>query len=216
MAQEGRYETIASARRALDLKDFQTVVDLMTPLANAGDAEAQYILGYLYLTEFEEMPAEDSFNWFVKAAKQDHPEACYHLFTFPESIGFVSPLDDAERVALLIKAGELGSVGAQYHLGAYYATGDWPGPKDETEAIKWYTKAAEQGDAEAQYNLGFMLLEGEGGRQNSHEGIAWLDKAVDRGHDQARRLLADIYARGLYGVTKDPVVRSEGRDEASE
>ena len=35
-----------------------------------------------------------------------------------------------ERDALLLKAGELGSLDAQRDLGALYATGNWTGPKD--------------------------------------------------------------------------------------
>jgi TPR repeat protein len=213
MSSSDRDKALASARVAMVTGDFQTAIDLLSPLANAGDSEAEFLLGSLYLTEYEGMPAKAAFEWFKKAAKQDHPEACYHLYTFPESCEFVSPLDDSERVALLIRAGELGSLDAQYDLGASYATGDWPGPKDEAEAVKWYTKVAKQGSLEAQFNLGFMLLEGEGGRQDSNEGIAWIEKASDGGHDQARRLLAEIYAKGIFGISKDLVASRHRRVE---
>ena len=113
-------------------------------------------------------------------------------------------LGEDERVELLIRAGELGSVKAQYDLGAFYATGDWAGPKSEAEAVKWYLKAAHQGNADAQYNIGLMLLKGEGVPQNSSDGVAWLAKAADQGEDQARALLVQIYDEGLFDVPQDP------------
>lgn len=202
MNKSDRDGTLATAKEALDAQNYESVKNLVTPLANAGDAEAQFILGYLYFTECD-YPPSVSYEWLKRAAEQGHADSCYHLAGFPTSAKFTPGLSDSERVNLLIRAGELGSVRAQRDLGAFYATGDWAGPKSEVEAIKWYTKAAQVGNSDAQYNLAFMFLKGEGVPQNSVEGIAWLRKAAEQGHDQANRLLADIYRTGLFGVNKD-------------
>jgi TPR repeat protein len=216
MVSSERDETVSRAKLALEARDFRSVVNLLTPLATTGDAEAQFLLGYLYLTECEDIPADAAFDWLVKAAKQDHAEACYHLATFPGSPEFTSPLSGAQEAELLMRAGELGSIDAQYNLGASYATGDWydgwRGPRDDAEAVKWYSRAADHGNPGAQYSLGFMLLYGEGGRQDSTEGIAWLEKAAGSGEDQARRFLADIYEYGLFGVARNPLAAERWGD----
>lgn len=202
MNKTDRNRTLLAAREAFDARNCDSVENLLTPLANAGDAEAQFMLGYLYFIECD-YPAHLAYEWLKKAAAQGHANSCYHLAGFPTSSDFTPPIDATEQVDLLIQAAELGSVRAQYDLGAFYATGDWAGPKSVSEAIKWYTKAAQQGNSDAQYNLGFMLLDGEGVPQNSTEAIAWLSKAAEQGHDQAQRLLADVYNEGLFGISKD-------------
>jgi len=202
MGNSDRNRTLATAKEELDAQNYEKVITLLTPLANAGDAEAEFALGYLYFTDYNYPPAV-AYEWLKKAAEQGHADSCYHLARFPDSAEFAPPLGEADRVQLLIRAGELGSMQAQYDLGAFYATGDWAGPKNEAEAVKWYTKAAQQGHPAAQYNVAFMFLKGEGVPQNSNEGIAWLGKAAEQGEDEARRLLADIYRDGLFGIKKN-------------
>lgn len=184
-----RDSKLATAKAALDAQSYEKVIGLLTPLANAGDAESQFVLGYLYFTEYNYPPAA-AYEWLNKAAEQGHADSYYYLAGFPSSSDFAPPLPDTDRVKLLIRAGELGSLQAQHDLGAFYATGDWGGPKSAVEAIRWYTKAAQQGNSAAQYDLGFMFLKGEGVPPNSVDGIAWLSKAAEQGEDQAKRLLA--------------------------
>lgn len=193
---------LLEARIAFEAGNLAKVVTLLTPLAEAGHAEAQFQLGFLYFTGCD-YPASEAFSWLTRAAAQNHAEACYHLATFPSSEDFVPSQGKTDLVGLLKKAGELGSLRAQYDLGAYYATGDWVGPKDEAEAVKWYAKAAERGCGEAQYNLGLMLFVGEGTAQDTTKGIEWLVKAAEQGSKEAASLLADIYRNGLCGVARD-------------
>jgi TPR repeat protein len=103
--------------------------------------------------------------------------------------------------ALLLKAGELGSLEAQRDLGALFATGNWTGPRDSVRAVEWYRHAAERGHADAQYNLGFMYLLGEGVQADPDEGLRWLRTSAEQGDEQSVRLLADLYRNGLYGVS---------------
>jgi hypothetical protein len=114
----------------------------------------------------------------------------------------------SRRDALLLKAGESGSLEAQRDLGALYATGDWTGPRDAVRAAEWYRRAAERGHPDAQYNLGFMYLLGEGVQTSPSEGLQWLRRSADQGDETAIRLLADLYRNGKYGVPADD---EEGR-----
>ena len=108
------------------------------------------------------------------------------------------------RMRSLLAAAEKGDLGAQHDVGACYATGDWDGPKDEVEAVKWYTRAAESGHAMSQYDLGFMLCLGEGAEKDVAKGLWWLEQAVANGEPYAARVLSDVHAKGMFGVTPDP------------
>lgn len=191
------------ARADIDAGNCEVAIPVLLPLAESGNKQAQFLLGYMIFTDCE-YPFADSVarDWLVKAKEQGHADACYYLARFPNAQG-ISCIDDKESMNLLIEAGERGSVVAQRELGACFATGDWIGEKDEAKAIEWYTVAAEQGHAESQYDLGFMLLLGEGTDKNTLKGMEWLIKAAEQGNDSACGLLADIYDEGLFDVARN-------------
>jgi uncharacterized protein len=177
---------------------WSSVEALWRPYIAQDDLEAQFRLAYYYLfCSFDEGPQKrtEMNQMLRKAAERGHPDAAYWLSNLYPS--------GEERDALLLKAGELGSVEAQRDLGALYATGDWTGPHDPSRAADWNRQAAERGNADAQYNLGFMYLLGEGVPRDSKEGLRWLKRAADQGDKTSFRLLADVYRNGYYGVPQD-------------
>lgn len=171
---------------------------LWRPYAAAGDVEAQFRLAYYYLFySFDEEPRvrAEMEALLRTAADRGHPDAVYWLsHLYPEG---------EERDALLLRAGELGSLDGQRDLGTLYATGDWTGPRDLDRAAEWYRRAAERGHSDAQYNLGFMYLLGEGVPKDHEEGLRWLRLAADQGYESSFRLLADLYRNGCYGIPMD-------------
>jgi hypothetical protein len=183
----------------------------LLPLAESGNIEAQFLLGYMYFADCE-YPFTDSVarDWLVKAKEQGHADACCYLAWFPNAQG-ISSIDDKESMNLLIEAGERGSVEAQRYLGACFATGDWIGEKDEAKAIVWYTAAAEQGHAESQYDLGFMLLLGEGTDQSTLKGMEWIIKAAEQGNDSARNLKASQHEGSILEAFNRSKDRSSQR-----
>lgn len=203
MTPTGKQAELDKARADIETGNCELAIPVLLPLAESGNMEAQFLLGYMCFTDCE-YPFTDSVarDWLVKAKEQGHADACYHLARFPNAEGRFG-IDDKESMNLLIEAGERGSVRAQRELGAYFATGNWIGEKDDAKAVQWYTAAAEQGHAESQYDLGFMILLGEGTTQNTTKGMEWLIKAADQGNDSACGLLAHIYDEGMFGVTRD-------------
>lgn len=171
--------------------------------AEAGDSEAQFLLGYrLYDTRLECDGCEE---WLRAAAAQDHPEAIYHLAqtTFSPQLMTVTCPETEEGRRLLTKAAELGSVNAQLDLAVCFIWGDPPFEKSLTEARFWYLQAAMQGHQEAQLAVGSMFVQGDGGPTNYQEGLALLELAA-KGPDpyeteSAARLLASYYS-GAKGV----------------
>lgn len=182
-----------------DATEWKTVEALWRPYVDRNDVNAQFHLADFYLDYYDEgLQKEMEMKELLRrAADQGHADATYRLRQqYPEG---------TERDALLLKAGELGSLEAQRDLGALYATGDWTGPRDAVRAAEWYRRAAERGHPDAQYNLGFMYLLGEGVEANPNEGLRWLKRSADQGDECAIRLLADLYCNGKYGIPADAV-----------
>lgn len=182
-----------------DATEWKIVEALWRPYVDRNDVNAQFHLADFYVDYYDEGPLKEMEmkGLLRRAADQGHADATYRLRQqYPEG---------TERDALLLKAGELGSVEAQRDLGALYATGDWTGPRDAVRAAEWYRRAAERGHPDAQYNLGFMCLLGEGVEANPNEGLRWLKRSADQGDECAIRLLADLYCNGKYGIPADAV-----------
>ena len=190
-------DPISDAKAAAARGDFESAIAVLRPLADAGNRDAQYELGFLAMTECELISGREAFSLFTKAAEQGHAEAMYELAKFPEFISepFKSPLSDEEAWQWLLRAAASGSAQALYDAGASLATGDWGDtgvPKDLGTALAWYRRAASAGHAEAQYNLGFMLWQGEGCEPDLAAAKQWLRKAVAGGYDYAKGLLDDL------------------------
>lgn len=88
--------------------DFESVITVLRPLAEAGSRDAQYELGFLALTECDLISGREAFSLFTKAADPGHAEAMYQLATFPEflSESVKSPLSNEEGWQWLLRAGE--------------------------------------------------------------------------------------------------------------
>ena len=190
-------DTIDDARAAAGRGDFASAIALLRPLAEGGNRDAQYELGFLALTECESVSGREAFSLFMKAAHDGHVEAMYHLATFPDFISepFRSPLSEEESWRWLVQAAEGGCVQAQRDAGASLATGDWREgkiPQDLPAAVAWYLRASEAGDADAQYNLASMLAEGEGCDRDLPAAREWLRRAVAGGYEYAAGLLAHL------------------------
>ncbi|KAA6464917.1 sel1 repeat family protein [Acidobacteria bacterium AB60] len=178
--------------------EWSSLEALWMPHVAKGNIEAQFRLAYYYLFgSFEEgsQKRAEMEGLLRGAAERNHPDATNwlsHLYG-----------EGAERDALLLRAGELGSLAAQRDLGALYATGDWTGPHDAVRGAEWYRVAAERGHAEAQYSLGFMYLRGEGVQADPIKGLEWLRQSAGQGDESAIRLLADVYRDGTFGIPVD-------------
>ena len=190
-------DPINDASAAAECGEFESAIITLRPLADAGNREAQYQLGFLALTQCDLISGREAFSLFLEASEQGHAEAMYHLATFPEFLSepFKSPLSNEEAWRWLLRAAEGGCAQAQRDAGASLATGDWREgkvPQDLAAAVAWYRRAAEAGHADAQYNLASMLAEGEGCDRDLPAAREWLRRAVAGGYEYAEGLLAHL------------------------
>jgi uncharacterized protein len=146
---------------ALARQDYATALKEYRPLAERGNAEAQYRIGRMY--EFGKGYPKDQAQgiaWIRKAAAQNHADAQQELGVI-YATGDGVKQDDVQAVEWFRKAATQGDAMAQYNLGLMYAKGQGV-TKDYAQAIDWWRKSATQGNADAQFKLGVVYHTGQG------------------------------------------------------
>jgi TPR repeat protein len=130
--------------------DIATAYQLWEPLAEHGDADAQFALASLYYDGVG-VPVDhaESSYWFLLAAKQGHGEAQYNLGNAYKR-GEGVRQSDAMAVQWWKKAAEQGLTDASYNVALAYQEGAGV-PKDEQTAARYFREAAagNQPDASA-------------------------------------------------------------------
>ena len=136
---------------AADREDYNTALSLWLPLAEQGDADAQFRLGVLYDegTGVAQSDAE-ALGWYRKAADQGLAEAQLNVgFMYRNGQGVAE--NAAEAVEWYRKAADQGLADAQSNLGQMYDQGEGV-PQNDVLAYMWFDLAAAQDDKEAADN----------------------------------------------------------------
>lgn len=127
---------LEDANDAYREKAYAKAAELWRPLAENGDAEAQYSLGTLY-AEGKGVEQNDAtaFLWFQRAANQGVAAAQYNVgASYATGAGIGKSDVDAAR--WFRRAADQGMAFAQLNLGLLYAAGNGV-PQDDVEAYKW-------------------------------------------------------------------------------
>lgn len=127
---------LEDANDAYREKAYTKAAELWRPLAEKGDAEAQYSLGTLY-AEGKGVEQNDAtaFLWFQRAANQGVAAAQYNVgASYATGAGIGKSDVDAAR--WFRRAADQGMAFAQLNLGLLYAAGNGV-PQDSVEAYKW-------------------------------------------------------------------------------
>ena len=179
---------IEEAQTAIEGEEYEAAIHLLRPLAEAGLAEAQYLLSSLYFTSAD-VDACESHDWLRRAAAQGHATATFDIACWQDDTVYPPPGKDFYP-SMLLQAAALGSVDACAMLGCNYALGEEGYPRDGTLARMWYLRAADAGSAFAQYNYGAMLYEGEGGPTDPETALEWIRRAAAGGESCAVHFLS--------------------------
>lgn len=178
-----------SGMEAYKRGDYREAMEQWWPLAESGNAAAEFNMGLLY--ETGQGGVQDYVTaalWYRKAADHGSPDAQNNL-AFLYSFGRGVPRDMAKAAEWYRKAAGQDYIGAQFSLGSFYLKGIGV-PQDYAKAAQWYRKAAERGYAPAQNNLAAMYFSGQGVQKNRTEAANWYRKAALQGHADAKRSLA--------------------------
>lgn len=162
-------------------------------LANNGDMDSQYLLGWIYLGfDNGEIGIEPNTckgaEFMHMAAIQGKPEAqTLYGQCLRDGTGVEKNIDEA--FFWTKKAADQGVADAQYCVGVDYYFGEGT-VIDYKMAYEYTKKAAEQGVADAQFNLGYMYHLAEGVNKDLDEAAYWYSKASEQGISAAKNNLA--------------------------
>lgn len=183
-------------------RDWRTALRELKPLADQGNARAQFLMGGIARSNQDagrDDPTE-AIGWYRKAAAQGLPEA-------QRELAFVllntKPPQTAEAVSLYAAAAQRGDAESQYQLGVLYDRGMGVKP-DIAQRQAWWNKAAAQGYAPALAALAEVARSGDGVPKSDTEAARLYREAANRGSSEASVELARALAAGR-GVSRDPV-----------
>ena len=173
---------LSSGSQTLD--ELIAQVEQLKPNAEAGQAEFQYELAYLYLSQpFLDPDASQAIYWFEKAAAQEDQRAYYHLATLYWHDERVTS-DYSKAREYFEKSAAAGDELAKDDLGYMLAAGQG-GPKDLARAEALLSERAADDDFR-QYYLGKRFLYGEDFAVDYDKARHWLSQSVARGNDFAK------------------------------
>jgi TPR repeat protein len=133
--------SVEAAQAAYQKNNYAAALSMVRPLADAGDARAQALLGQMYYRG-RGVPQDDrdAAVWFRHAADQNDATAQFYLGgMYAEGRGV--PQDFAESAKWYERAAEQGDGQAQYNLGLAYARGEGVAP-DSVKAHMWFNLSA--------------------------------------------------------------------------
>ena len=143
------------ARDAFQSGDYETALVIWQPLAESGDADAQFGLGQMYGNGFGVMMDDAlAIKWYGVAAGQGHAKAQFNLAVMHQN-GWGTPQSDAEAMKLYALAAEQGVSPAMVALGRFYSM-DFLDSFDPVLAYKWLKLAHLFHDTDASIKLDFI------------------------------------------------------------
>ena len=180
--------------------------DVWTPLAEEGDAAAQYSLAKLYESGGGPVAQDlaQAVKWYEMAAAQGLPAAQNNLaLMYAQGRGVET---DAARAAALWHAAAVQDYPwGQYNLGLAYFRGHGV-EDDRTEATAWFRKAADDELAAAQFIMGQLRREGIVVAQDHGQALSWYRRAAKQGHLDAMK---QAQVLETAGVTPQPLEAPE-------
>ena len=163
-------------RLAYSQGDINAALVLWRPLAEQGDADAQFALGTLYYAGLA-VPVDytESSYWFHRAAEQGYAAAQYNLGNAYQR-GEGVRANSTMAVHWWRKAAQQGFAAGQYNLASAYHSGDGV-ERDEERALALYRQSAENGHQPA-IDLLARLAEAEryATAGNSGDCAGWLQQ----------------------------------------
>jgi hypothetical protein len=169
---------------ATQRNDYATAYNIIRPLAEAGDARAQYFVGSFFDMGFG-VPEDirEALRWYHLAANQGYPAAQTSLgLTY--YTGDRVTQDYGQARTWFLRAAAQDEADAQYFLGRIFENGEGV-QKNNEAALRWYLRSANHGNAGAQYRAGALYGIGEGVERNNVQAYMWLTLSAAQGYSNA-------------------------------
>ncbi len=188
-------------RAAYQAGDYEKALEILRPLAELGESEAQVTLGIMYdYGQGVERDPKTAMKWYILAAEQGIPVVQHDVgVKYFQGTGVEQDYLEAARWWEL--SANAGLADSQFNLGLLYYRGLGL-EQDYEKAATLFTQASEQGHAHAQYSLAVMHSFGNGMRKDYNEALKWFRESASQGVAQAQFNLGVFYENG-YGLKKN-------------
>ena len=196
-------QTYDDGMRAYNTGDFAKALEIWGPVAENGDAVAQYSLGKLLENGGAGVPrdAAAAVKWYQRSASQGISAAQNNLgLMYAQGRGV--PEDVARAAMFWRDAAAKDHVIAQFNLGLAYFRGEGVA-EDRGEALRWFRRAGELGLADSQYALGQIIRLGLAGEADAAEALYWYQLAVAQDHAKANIQALQLRDAGI--VARKPL-----------
>ena len=170
--------------------------------ADVGTTQSELFLGMLYqMGEGVPASAFDAIKYLERAAEKGNAYAAYRLALVYYDGTLMSP-DYPRSREWLEKAIEGENPLAMDLLGIMHWVGLGDLPKNPTAAVALFERAANADLAMAMHHLGMMYFTGQGVAQDLPAARNWIQKAADKGFEEARDFLASPAGVALVQAKK--------------
>ena len=167
----------------------------LTTLANAGNADAQYYAGVLYIFGGPKV-AKDAAKGCAYEQKASAKRAdAMHLVGLCHQNGAGGPPDRAKAEAAYTRAAAMGFPKSKCALGQMLMAD----PAQAPRGLALCEESAKAGDADAQTTVGNAYFSGSAGKKNLHAARKWFELAAKQNKPDAARRLGEMYANGTGG-----------------
>lgn len=191
--------------------DFETAFNEYQQDAEAGNAEAQFLLSNMYFdglgTKFN---GALGMRWLRAAANQDHHDAQFTLGMLYANGRYVEQ-NDVEAFNWCLKSAENGNLLGYFSVATFYMQGKGT-EVNQTLGLDWHLKAAEQGLSESQNALSVMYKAGIGVEKDLNKSLEYIKAAAAGGHPTAVEKLNELG----FSVNLDTSVPSNAIVERAE
>ncbi|MDJ0942039.1 MAG: SPOR domain-containing protein [Kiloniellales bacterium] len=203
-------QTYRDGLEAFRAGQVEKAYEIWNPLAEAGDALAQFGLALIYERGSETIPQDldAAVKWYELAVVQGVAAAQNNLgHMYSQGLGVQE--DKARAVELWREAAKAGHSTAYYNLGLAYFRGDGT-EKNEIEATRWFAQAADAGLKDGQFAIGEMYRLGIGTERNESRALGWYKLAAAQGHVMGRRLAVMLEDKGVRpsSVKTEPITQT--------
>ena len=190
--------------------DFEKAFQYFEKAANAGNRDAMYDVGLMYLNGTGvKQNAKMAMDFLKKAAKEGNINAVHLL-----GDSYYSEEDFQKAFQFYLRAAETGHSGSMKCIGDMYYYGKGV-VKDLNKSMAWYIRVAETGDTDAMIKIGNMYDCGEGVSKSQKKAAEWFTRAAELGSITAMLYIAEMYSEG-EGVSKSQKKAAEWYTRAAE
>jgi TPR repeat protein len=212
----GASEASQPGEAAYAAGDYARAYEVLVPLADSGDADAQYVLGLMYAGGHGvDQNFYNAGRMYRQAGEQGHVGAQVNLGSLLENCRGNGGCNREDAAAWYRRAADQGDAIAQYNLGVMYGIGRGV-VKNEWDAKTLFRRSAERGYAPAQYNLAVTYERGMGGPMDRVAAYAWYDQASRGGYEEGNigreKIIASLSADEFANAKKLSLLLRESYD----